>query len=117
MKLSKNFTSEELSCKHCAVCKIEPAFVIRLQEFRDAWGKPIKVTSGYRCEEHNKAVGGVTESQHVLGIAADLDISTLSGKDRFDFIKLAFQMFSGVGIAKSFLHVDIRKNNFSTWVY
>lgn len=35
-----------------------------LQVFRDALGKPIKITSGYRCERLNKLVGGVPNSSH-----------------------------------------------------
>ena len=43
-----------------------------LQPLRDAWGKPLYVNSGYRCDELNKAVGGVPTSQHVKGEAADI---------------------------------------------
>ena len=41
-----------------------------LQPLRDMLGKPIHVTSGYRCEELNRLVGGVPTSQHVKGEAA-----------------------------------------------
>lgn len=43
-----------------------------LQPLRDAWGKPLVINSGYRCPKLNKAVGGVAESQHVKGEAADV---------------------------------------------
>ncbi|MDD7454945.1 MAG: D-Ala-D-Ala carboxypeptidase family metallohydrolase [Bacteroidales bacterium] len=43
-----------------------------LQPLRDAWGKPLYVNSGYRCDELNVAVGGVPTSQHVKGEAADI---------------------------------------------
>ena len=58
-----------------------------LQPIRDAWKSPIVVTSGYRSEAVNKAVGGVSNSQHRLGEAADIKVG---GKDRnrklFNFI-------------------------------
>lgn len=58
-----------------------------LQPIRDAWKSPIVVTSGYRSEEVNKAVGGVKTSQHRLGEAADIKVG---GKERnrklFNFI-------------------------------
>lgn len=58
-----------------------------LQPIRDAWRAPIVVTSGYRCEALNKAVGGVKNSQHRLGEAADIKVG---GKERnkklFNFI-------------------------------
>lgn len=58
-----------------------------LQPIRDAWNGVIVVNSGYRCEELNKAVGGVKNSQHRLGEAADIKVG---GKERnrklFNFI-------------------------------
>lgn len=47
-----------------------------LDPLREAWGKPIRVTSGYRCDALNKAVGGVATSQHRLGQSADLDVGS-----------------------------------------
>lgn len=43
-----------------------------LEPLRIAWGSPIKVTSGYRCDALNRAVGGVSTSAHKQGYAADL---------------------------------------------
>lgn len=43
-----------------------------LDPLREAWGKPIIVTSGYRCPELNKAVGGANTSHHLSGMAADI---------------------------------------------
>lgn len=58
-----------------------------LQPIRDAWKSPIVVTSGYRSEAVNNAVGGVKTSQHRLGEAADIKVG---GKERnrklFNFI-------------------------------
>ena len=43
-----------------------------LDPLRESWGKPIVVTSGYRCPELNKAVGGAKNSHHMQGMAADI---------------------------------------------
>ncbi len=43
-----------------------------LDPLRELYGKPIHVSSGYRCPRLNKAVGGVASSQHLTGQAADL---------------------------------------------
>lgn len=43
-----------------------------LDPLRQAWGKPIKVNSGYRCPRLNKEVGGAPASQHIKGEAADI---------------------------------------------
>ena len=63
------------------------AFV--LEPLRVAMGKPIKISSGYRCEKLNKAVGGVYNSQHLKGQAADIDIQgdMEFGRKIFDYIK------------------------------
>ena len=54
-----------------------------LEPMRIAYGKPITVTSGYRCEKLNKAVGGVNGSAHLRGDAADLTASDMAGFKRF----------------------------------
>lgn len=85
MNLSKNFTLEELifSITACnngwnnkpneeAKAALKRLAVEVLQPIRDAWGAPIKVTSGYRCSILNKSVGGTVTSQHLYGQAADI---------------------------------------------
>ena len=49
-----------------------------LDPIREAWGKPIIVSSGYRCKELNELVGGVKNSHHLLGCAADITDPLLS---------------------------------------
>ena len=43
-----------------------------LDPIREAWGEPIVVSSGYRCKELNTLIGGVKNSHHMLGCAADI---------------------------------------------
>lgn len=47
---------------------------VLLQPLRERYGKPIRITSGYRCERLNKLVGGVASSQHLKGEAADCKV-------------------------------------------
>ena len=63
------------------------AFV--LEPLRVAMGRPIKISSGYRCEKLNKEVGGVYNSQHLKGQAADIDIQgdMEFGRKIFEYIK------------------------------
>lgn len=85
MKLSKNFTLEELvfsitasnhgidNTPNAEARKCLKRLAVEvLQPIREAWGQPIVVSSGYRCPRLNAAVGGVKNSQHVLGQAADI---------------------------------------------
>ena len=60
-----------------------------LEPLRVAIGKPIKISSGFRCQELNKKVGGVYNSQHLKGQAADIDIrgDMAFGKKIFEYIR------------------------------
>lgn len=89
-----------------------------LQPIRDAWKSPIIVNSAYRSEAVNKAVGGVKNSQHRLGEAADI---TIGGKERnrklFNFIyKLINQGKIKVGqlideYNYSWVHISLPRKN------
>ena len=50
--------------EHLIICVLDP--------IRERWGLPIRVTSGYRCPELNDEVGGVEDSYHMDGCAADI---------------------------------------------
>ena len=60
-----------------------------LEPLRVAMGEPVKINSGYRCEKLNKAVGGVYNSQHLKGQAADICIDGDMAKGRrwFNYIR------------------------------
>lgn len=58
-----------------------------LDPLRKLWGKPIIVTSGFRCAKLNRAVGGIAKSQHTKGQAADIrtvENTTMANKQLFD---------------------------------
>ena len=58
-----------------------------LDPLREAYGKPIKVNSGYRCPDLNLAVGGSKTSQHMLGLAADITVGNPNkNKELFNLI-------------------------------
>ena len=60
-----------------------------LDPLRSAWGKPIRVTSGYRCKNLNAAVGGSSTSVHMIGYAADLQVSGSFNKFRYFVVEWA----------------------------
>jgi hypothetical protein len=101
-RISKNFTLDELLASATAkqqhiinapgvdeVCNLCALVHNVLQPLRDAMGESIKIGSGYRCPQLNKAVGGVSNSQHMKGEAADLciDGDMKKGKRWFEWIK------------------------------
>jgi len=128
MIITKNLTLQELIHSNTAKAKgidnsptnehlrnlIEIANNI-FQPLRDGIGKPIRISSGYRSEKLNKAVGGSKTSQHNKGQALDLVATTgFTNKDIFDYIKknLEFdQMIWEFGTDKNpdWVHVSYNK--------
>ena len=87
IRISKNFTLEELTASQTAkqkgimnipdaqqMCNLCALVHNVLQPLRELLGQPVKIGSGYRSQALNKAVGGVSNSQHLTGQAADLGI-------------------------------------------
>ena len=106
------FTRKELECKHCGECEIDYYSLGLLDRLRRCDGKPMILTSAYRCPEHNKAVGGVKNSQHILGKAFDI---RLDGRDAEKLAETArYFGFRGIGIYDTFLHIDTRDRK-ATW--
>lgn len=107
VQLSKHFNTCEFECR-CGKCQevfIFDIHIDKLQELRDKIDMPIAITSGYRCPEHNAAVGGAKKSQHMLGTATDIIVRDLSPIDVYN---ICDKMFDGVGKYDSFTHVDSR---------
>ena len=86
----------------------------QLQYIRDCVAMPIIINSAYRCEAHNKSVGGSENSQHLLGKAADIVIKgldpVLDTYDYLDDLMLSGEILQGgLGMYQTFTHYDIRK--------
>ena len=117
MKVGTYFNDFEFSCKcgrHGYEGRpildhiIDKRLVGVLDAIRERIGQPIEVLSGYRCPEHNAEVGGVPNSQHVEGTAADI---TYDGID-VDYLAEVAEECGADGIGKyyhqDFVHVDVR---------
>jgi len=116
-KLSKNFSLAEFASKDGAetppdVLENLQKLANNLQVIRDEIGKPIKINSAYRSPAHNKAVGGVKNSMHVKGKAADIVVTGVTpaqlGQIIFRLIEQKKISQGGVGIYPNFVHYDIR---------
>ena len=112
--LSDNFKSTEFDChgKDCCLStQIDEELVEYLQKIRDYFGKPVNVSSGYRCSTHNKNVGGATGSRHAKGQAADIYIT---GVKPAEIAKYAESIgILGIGLYETnadghFVHIDTR---------
>ena len=70
--MTNYFTPSETSCKCGCGLDIAPETRAVANKVRVAWGSPVVVTSGARCEAHNRAIGGAKRSAHLEGLALDL---------------------------------------------
>ena len=119
-KLSANFNSSEFDCHGSGCCSstlVDDKLVTYLQQIREHFGKPVNISSGYRCATHNKNIGGATKSRHSKGQAADIYIS---GVTPAEIAKYAESIgILGIGLYETssdgfFVHVDTRETK-SFW--
>jgi hypothetical protein len=67
-KIATNFQYKEFDCHGSGCCSttiVDEKLVAYVQQIRNHFGKPVTITSPYRCETHNKRVGGATKSYHM----------------------------------------------------
>jgi hypothetical protein len=77
-----------------------------LQPLREKLGKPIKITSGYRCPQVNELVGGAKDSQHPKGQAGDITALGMSAKELYEFIKNSGIKYDQLILEPSWVHVS-----------
>jgi len=121
--MSKYFSEKEQVCKCCGQLPpngMSDVLLSKLDELRELAGEPIHVSCMYRCPKHNAEVGGVPNSQHIDGTAADIYCDNLTVDELADLaVKVGFD---GIGryYEDQFVHVDVRDNGESpngyTWV-
>jgi uncharacterized protein YcbK (DUF882 family) len=103
--LSRNFSRSEFACRDgCGRDYPVPVLVAVLQAMRDAKGRPLRVVSGIRCEQHNARVGGSRRSQHIHGRAADVPAGYAS------IAEWRVAGAVGIGVRRGkVVHVDVRQ--------
>lgn len=114
VKLSANFMLHEFACKDNGVSKtvlVDDELIQRLEQLRAKVGKPININSGYRTQNHDKAVGGSGRGMHTRGMAADIWVEGLT------CVQLGMAAkeigFRGIGMyhrkpSEQVVHVDTR---------
>ena len=116
--LTANFNRSEFACKcKCGKDDIKEELVIKIQLIRDQLGRSIRINSGIRCEQHNANTKAKPGSSHIGGWAADLGYA--GSAERYELIEAAVGVFNRVGIAKTFIHVDVDPNKSPrvVWLY
>jgi zinc D-Ala-D-Ala carboxypeptidase len=107
--LYPNFSAKEFDCSHCGKNEMRPEFMGKLQAFRMQYGKPMRITSGYRCPEHPLEAKKSKPGAHASGLACDVGVD---GQEAYEILKLAFQLgFKGIGVNQKgtgrFIHLDM----------
>ena len=138
MNITDNFTLEEMCSSRTARkngidnFSYDPSIIISLsalchmvlQPLRDHFAEPVRISSGYRCQALNTLVGGVYNSQHILGQAADiyLDGDTKREAEYFRYIRdnLDYdQLILEGNQSTSWIHVSYvshKKNRRKAWM-
>ncbi len=114
---SEHFTFDELVASETADrhgLKNEPPLAVMdnlqnlcyyLEVIRHRFGHPVKITSGYRCEELNRLVKGVPESKHIQGLAADITSPYLLELN--SVVKSLKLPYSYINLDKHYIHFNI----------
>ena len=118
--ISDNFKSNEFYCKGndcCSSAKVDGKLVNYLQQIRTHFNTPVTINSAYRCEKHNKAVGGASSSYHTMGRAADIVVKDVEPKEVAKYAESIG--VKGIGLYETakdgyFVHIDTRTSQ-SFW--
>lgn len=116
----KYFKRSEFKCtcngKYCNGFPVEPdeKLVRILDKVRAKYGKAFSPNSAIRCAKRNAEVGGVSNSQHLYGIAADISVPGVAPKTVAAYLETLLPNTGGIGIYSWGVHVDTRKTK-SRW--
>jgi zinc D-Ala-D-Ala carboxypeptidase len=102
----KNFNLDEFKCKcGCGNVSVHSDLLDLLQTARNNIGA-ITISSAYRCPEHNNKVSSTGEDgPHTTSKAVDIHVS--NSQHRKQLIDYFTNKVTGLGIAKTFIHIDI----------
>lgn len=120
--LAPNFRVREFACRDGTdTVLVDEELVRLLQAVRSHFGRPVRVTSGYRTQAHNRAVGGSPHSRHLSGQAADIQVDGVSVEDAAAYAETLLPATGGIGRypprqgrAAGWLHLDTRESR-SRW--
>lgn len=113
--LKPNFKVKEFACNDGSdTVLISDELVDLLQKIRDHFGVAVTINSGYRTSSYNKKVGGVSNSQHVKGTAADIVVKGIDPLTVGQYVEYIMPDHGGIGVYQTFTHVDVRTSR-SRW--
>lgn len=116
--MSRFFKPSEMACGCCGKCEMNEDLYTYLDIAREFADVPFIINSGYRCEAHNKAIGGKPTSSHIKGLAVDIKATTSTQRSKI-LHGLVLAGFTRIGIAKDFIHADLDTDKVQDvcWLY
>jgi len=114
--VSEHFDRSEFACKcGCGCDTVDAELLVALEDIRTHFDSPIIINSAARCNNHNRAVGGGSKSQHLYARAADIRVIGYTPDEVADYVDLCWPDEYGLGRYDSFIHVDTRTNGPARW--
>jgi uncharacterized protein YcbK (DUF882 family) len=115
INIAPHFNLSEFSCPCCNLVMLHPKLLVKLIELRKILERPVYITSGYRCPRYNQKIGGVVNSYHCIGLAADIKVKDINLIELLDYAEEID--FNGIGFyeKKNFLHLDVRPTKRTRW--
>ena len=112
-QLSQHFWRKEFACKcGCGFDTVDAELISALETLRWELGEhAVVVNSGCRCEAYNKLIGGSSDSQHLLGKAADIYVRNIPNADVQALAEIRFRARYGIGKYDRFTHIDVRSGH------
>lgn len=112
-QLSPYFDRKEFACKcGCGLATVDAELLNILMVVRKQFNSPVTITSGHRCKEHNRAVGGAKNSYHVQGRAADIKVECVEPGEVYMFLTGKYPKGYGFILYETFVHVDSREETY-----
>lgn len=112
----KHFDISEFRCRETGENDMKEEFIHMLDELRERCGFSFVITSGYRSKSHTAERSKEKGGTHTRGIAADIAVA--NGEQRMKIVREALDMgFGGIGVARTFVHVDMRATTPVMWTY
>ena len=94
-----------MACPCCGAMKMEDDVLQAIEAVRCEYGKPIYITSAYRCQKHNAELGSKSSSSHLVGLAVDIVCKT--SRERYGLMRHLLQHFTRLGFGDGFIHADL----------
>tara|TARA_R110000851_G_scaffold227519_4_gene380337 strand:- start:4547 stop:4903 length:357 start_codon:yes stop_codon:yes gene_type:complete len=103
------FVRSEFECQcGCGFDTVDAQLLVILTAVREHFKSSVIITSGCRCEEHNRKVGGAKKSYHIVAKAADFKVKGVSPSEVMDFLEKTYPNQYGFIEYSSWVHADPR---------